>query len=174
MEGSDKVRPLQLSWPSIIRALIRERDKPGSLAVTASHLSMRVPASSGLASNEKVIRSLMPENITQDGSETTATIGSEEQPFMSARTLAMLKLSILVMTALIVAGVIALVIGLKRKAETLAPVGNAVLQLPTGAKIRALSSNQDGLWLLIEDNEGQQSLRRLDETATTTAIITVQ
>ena len=92
---------------------------------------------------------------------------------MSARTLAMLKLSILVMTVLIAAGVIALVIGLKRKAETLAPVGDAVLQLHAGAKIRALSSDQDGLWLLIEDNEGQQSLRRLDETATTTATITV-
>jgi hypothetical protein len=116
----------------------------------------------------------MAENITQDSSETTATIGSEEQPFMSARTLAMLKLSILVMTVLIAAGVIALVIGLKRKAETLAPVGDAVLQLPAGAKIKALSSVQDGLWLLIEDNEGQQSLRRLDETATTTATITVQ
>ena len=93
---------------------------------------------------------------------------------MSARTLAMLKLSILVMTVLIAAGVVALVIGLKRKAETLAPVGDAVLQLPAGTKIRALSSGQDGLWLLIEDNEGQQSLRRLDETATTTATITVQ
>jgi hypothetical protein len=116
----------------------------------------------------------MAENITQDSSETTATIGSEEQPFMSARTLAMLKLSILVMTVLIAAGVIALVIGLKRKAEKLAPVGDAVLQLPAGAKIRALSSDQDGLWLLIEDSEGQQSLRRLDETATTTATITVQ
>jgi hypothetical protein len=158
----------------MIKALIRERDKLGSSAVTASHLSMRVPVSSGLASNEKVIRSLMAENTTQNSSETTATIGSEEQPFMSARTLAMLKFSIVVMTVLIAAGVIALVIGLKRKAETLAPAGDAVLQLPAGAKITALSSDENGLWLLIENKEGQQSLRRLDEAATTTATIAIQ
>ena len=116
----------------------------------------------------------MAENTTQNSSETTATIGSEEQPFMSARTLTMLKLSIVVMTVLIAAGVIALVIGLKRKAETLAPAGDAVLQLPADAKITALSSDENGLWLLIENKEGQQSLRRLDEVATTTATIDIQ
>ena len=93
---------------------------------------------------------------------------------MSARTLAMLKLSIVVMTVLIAAGVIALVIGLKRKAETLAPGGDAVLRLAAGAKITALSSDENGLWLLIENKEGQQSLRLIDEAATTTATIAIQ
>ena len=69
---------------------------------------------------------------------------------MSARTLAMLKLSIVVMTVLIAAGVIALVIGLKRKAETLAPAGDAVLQLPAGAKITALSSDEMACGFLLK------------------------
>ena len=92
---------------------------------------------------------------------------------MSPRTIAALKMSILVMTVLIIAGVIALVIGIKRKADTLMPLTDAVIELPAGAHITGLSSDEGGVWLLVTEKEGQQSLRRLDEAATLSATIRV-
>ena len=93
---------------------------------------------------------------------------------MLPRTIAALKISILVMTVLIIACVIALVIGIKRKADPLMPLSDAVIELPAGARITGLSSDEDGVWLLVTEKEGQQSLRRLDEAATLSATIKVQ
>ena len=152
---------------------MRDRDNFVSLAEMASHLSMRVPVSSSLALNEKVIISVMAEHFTQNSAETTASIEQSVQPVMSRRTIAALKMSILVMTVLIIAGVIALVIGIKRTADMLMPLSDAVIELPAGARITGLSSDEGGVWLLVTEKEGKQSLRRLDEATKLSATIRV-
>lgn len=77
------------------------------------------------------------------------------------------------MTVLIIAGVIAVIFGIKHKANTVMPLSDAVIELPAGARITGLSSDEDGVWLLVTEKEGHQSLRRFDEAATLSATIRV-
>ena len=91
---------------------------------------------------------------------------SEKQasPLMSARTVRLLKLSIIVMTFLIAAGLVALVYGMKQQINKLtakAPVGELVkFTLPKGAELRAIAAaDEDGsLWLHLDTENGQPML----------------
>ena len=83
---------------------------------------------------------------------------------MSARTLRLLKLSIIVMTFLIAAGLVALVYGMKQKFSKLAakaPVAEQVnFALPKGAELRTIAAaDEDGsLWLHLDTANGQPML----------------
>ena len=83
---------------------------------------------------------------------------------MSARTVRLLKLSIIVMTFLIAAGLVALVYGMKQQINKLAdraPVGGLVeFTLPKGAELRAISAaDEDGsVWLHLNTANGQPML----------------
>ena len=83
---------------------------------------------------------------------------------MSARTVRLLKLSIIVMTFLIAAGLVALVYGMKQqinKLATKAPVGELVkFTLPKGAKLRTIAAaDEDGsVWLHLDTANGQPML----------------
>ena len=83
---------------------------------------------------------------------------------MSARTVRLLKLSIIVMTFLIAAGLVALVYGMKQqigKLSAKAPVGELVkFTLPKGAELRTIAAaDEDGsLWLHLDSENGQPML----------------
>ena len=85
-------------------------------------------------------------------------------PLMSVRTVRLLKLSIIVMTFLIAAGLIALVYGMKQQINKLAakaPVGELVkFTLPKGAELRAIAAaDEDGsVWLHLDTANGQPML----------------
>tara|TARA_B100000963_G_scaffold152454_1_gene132784 strand:+ start:639 stop:941 length:303 start_codon:yes stop_codon:yes gene_type:complete len=83
---------------------------------------------------------------------------------MSVRTVRLLKLSIIVMTFLIAAGLVALVYGMKQQINKLAakaPVGELVkFTLPKGAKLRTIAAaDEDGsVWLHLDTANGQPML----------------
>ena len=85
-------------------------------------------------------------------------------PLMSARTVRLLKLSIIVMTFLIAAGLVALVYGMKQQINKLAakaPVGELVkFTLPKGAELRSIAAaDEDGsVWLHLDTANGQPML----------------
>ena len=76
-----------------------------------------------------------------------------QTPFFSARTLRLLKLSIVVMTVLIVAGLIALVIGMKQQADKLFDKQERQIQtyrysLGEGSEYRAMHIGEEGtIWV---------------------------
>ena len=83
---------------------------------------------------------------------------------MSARTVRLLKLSIIVMTFLIAAGLVALVYGMKQQINKLAakaPVDELVkFTLPKGAELRTIAAaDEDGsVWLHLDTENGQPML----------------
>ena len=85
-------------------------------------------------------------------------------PLMSARTVRLLKLSIIVMTFLIAAGLVALVYGMKQQINKLAakaPVDELVkFTLPKGAELRTIAAaDEDGsVWLHLATEHGQPML----------------
>ena len=91
-----------------------------------------------------------------------ASQGVEKQvsPLMSARTVYLLKLSIIVMTFLIAAGLVALVYGMKQQINKLAakaPEGELVkFTLPKGSKLRTIAAaDEDGsVWLHVDTANG--------------------
>ena len=88
----------------------------------------------------------------------------QASPLMSAHTVRLLKLSIIVMTFLIAAGLIALVYGMKQQINKLAakaPVGELVkFTLPKGAELRTIAAaDEDGsVWLHLDTENGQPML----------------
>ena len=88
----------------------------------------------------------------------------QASPLMSARTVRLLKLSIIVMTFLIAAGLVALVYGMKQQINKLAakaPVGELVkFTLPKGAELRTIAAaDEDGsVWLHLDTANGQPML----------------
>ena len=93
--------------------------------------------------------------------EASQQVEEQASPLMSARTVRLLKLSIIVMTFLIAAGLIALVYGMKQQINKLAakaPVGELVkFTLPKGAKLRTIAAaDEDGsVWLHLDTANGQ-------------------
>ena len=87
---------------------------------------------------------------------------------MSSRTIRLLKLSIVVMTALIAAGLVALVFGMKRQMDILAdkpPVAERLsVTLPAGTTLRAIEAADDegSLWLHVEEAGGATALMLLN------------
>ena len=85
-------------------------------------------------------------------------------PLISARTVRLLKLSIIVMTFLIAAGLVAIVYGMKQQINKLAakaPEGELVnFTLPKGAELRTIAAaDEDGsVWLHIYTANGQSIL----------------
>ncbi len=85
-------------------------------------------------------------------------------PLMSARTVRLLKVSIIVMTFLIAAGLVALVYGMKQQINKLAakaPVGELVnFTLPQGAELRAIAAADEvgSVWLHLDTANGQPML----------------
>ena len=83
---------------------------------------------------------------------------------MSTHTVRLLKLSIIVMTFLIAAGLIALVYGMKQQINKLAaktPVSELVkFTLPKGAELRTIAAaDEDGsIWLHLDTANGQPML----------------
>ena len=83
---------------------------------------------------------------------------------MSARTVRLLKLSIIVMTFLIAAGLVALVYGMKQQINKLAakaPVGELVkFTLPKGAVLRSIAAGNEvgSVWLHLDTVDGQPLL----------------
>lgn len=88
----------------------------------------------------------------------------QTQAFMSARTVRLLKWSIIVMTGLIAAGLIALVYGMKIQMDKLAakpPRAETVsFTLPQGAVLRSVApAGEDaGVWLHLRTAEGKDEL----------------
>ena len=111
----------------------------------------------------------MEEFLVRNATGTSATEASqlaEQQasPLMSARTLRFLKLSIIVMTFLIAAGLVALVYGMKQKLDKLAakaPVAELVnFTLPKGAVLRTIAAADEvgSVWLHLGTADGQPLL----------------
>ena len=96
--------------------------------------------------------------------EASQQVEKQVSPLMSARTVRLLKLSIIVMTFLIVAGLVALVYGMKQQINKLgakAPVGELVkFTLPRGAELRTIAAaDEDGsVWLHLDTENGQPIL----------------
>ncbi len=96
--------------------------------------------------------------------EASQQIEKQVLPLMSARTVRLLKLSIIVMTFLIAAGLVALVYGMKQqigKLSAKAPVGELVkFTLPKGAELRTIAAaDEDGsVWLHLDTENGQPML----------------
>ena len=96
--------------------------------------------------------------------EASQQVEKQVSPLMSARTVRLLKLSIIVMTFLIAAGLIALVYGMKQQINKLAakaPVGELVkFTLPKGAELLTISAaDEDGsIWLHLDTANGQPML----------------
>ena len=88
----------------------------------------------------------------------------QASPLMSAHTVRLLKLSIIVMTFLIAAGLVALVYGMKQQINKLAakaPAGELVkFTLPKGAELRTIAAaDEDGsVWLHLDTENGQPML----------------
>ena len=111
----------------------------------------------------------MEEFLVRNATGASATEASklaEQQvsPLMSARTLRFLKLSIIVMTFLIAAGLVALVYGMKQKLDKLAakaPVAELVnFTLPKGAVLRTIAAADEvgSVWLHLDKADGQPLL----------------
>ena len=85
-------------------------------------------------------------------------------PLMSARTVRLLKFSIIVMTFLIAAGLVALVYGMKQQLNKLAAktrVGELVnFTLPKGAELRTIAAADEAgsVWLHLNTANGQPML----------------
>ena len=83
---------------------------------------------------------------------------------MSTRTVRLLKLSIIVMTVLIAAGLVALVYGMKRQINKLAakaPVAELVdFNLPKGAVLRTIVAADEAgsVWLHLDTADGEPLL----------------
>ena len=96
--------------------------------------------------------------------EASQQIERQVLPLMSARTVRLLKLSIIVMTFLIAAGLVALVYGMKQQINKLAakaPEGELVkFTLPKGAELRTIAAaDEDGsVWLHLDTANGQPIL----------------
>ena len=90
--------------------------------------------------------------------------GEQTQAFMSARTVRLLKWSVIVMTILIAAGLVALVYGMKIQMDKLAekpPEAEVIsFPLPPGAVLQSVSSagEDDSLWLHLRTKEGRDEL----------------
>ena len=88
----------------------------------------------------------------------------QESPLMSARTVRLLKLSIIVMTFLIVAGLAALVYGMKQQMNKLAAKAPgaelADFSLPKGAVLRTIAAADEAgsVWLHLDTADGQPLL----------------
>ena len=103
---------------------------------------------------------------TTGTSATEASQQAEQQvsPLMSAHTVRLLKLSIIVMTFLIAAGMAALVYGMKKqmnKLATKAPVAELVnFSLPKGAVLRTIAAADEigSVWLHLDTADGQPLL----------------
>ena len=100
---------------------------------------------------------------------TSATEASQQaeqrvSPLMSAHTVRLLKLSIIVMTFLIAAGMVALVYGMKKQMNKLAakaPVAERVnFSLPKGAVLRTIAAADEigSVWLHLNTADGQPLL----------------
>ena len=100
---------------------------------------------------------------------TSATEASQQaeqrvSPLMSAHTVRLLKLSIIVMTFLIAAGMVALVYGMKKQMNKLAakaPVAERVnFSLPKGAVLRTIAAADEigSVWLHLDTADGQPLL----------------
>ena len=100
---------------------------------------------------------------------TSATEASQQaeqrvSPLMSAHTVRLLKLSIIVMTFLIAAGMVALVYGMKKQMNKLAakaPVPERVnFSLPKGAVLRTIAAADEigSVWLHLDTADGQPLL----------------
>ena len=98
------------------------------------------------------------------GKEASQQVEEQASPLMSARTVRLLKLSIIVMTFLIATGLVALVYGMKQQINKLAakaPVGELVkFILPKGAELRSIAAaDEDGsVWLHLDTANGQPML----------------
>ena len=83
---------------------------------------------------------------------------------MSARTVRLLKLSIIVMTSLIAAGLVMLVYGMKQQMNKLAakaPAAELVkFTLPKGAVVRSIAAadKNGAVWLHLDTADGQPLL----------------
>ena len=96
--------------------------------------------------------------------ETSQQVEKQVSLLMSARTVRLLKLSIIVMTFLIAAGLVALVYGMKQQLNKLAAKtrgGELVnFTLPKGAELRTIAAaDEDGsVWLHLDTANGQPLL----------------
>ena len=96
--------------------------------------------------------------------EASQQVEKQVSPLLSARTVRLLKLSIIVVTFLIAAGLVALVYGMKQqinKFAAKAPVGELVkFILPKGAELRSIAAaDEDGsVWLHLDTANGQPIL----------------
>ena len=111
----------------------------------------------------------MEKYLVENATE-TSTIGVSQQaeqrlsPLLSARTLRLLKLSIIVMTFLIAAGLFALVYGMNEQMNKLTsktPVPELVdFALPEGAVLRTIAAADEAgsVWLHLVSKDGQPLL----------------
>ena len=96
--------------------------------------------------------------------EASQQVEKQVLPLLSARTVRLLKLSIIVMTFLIAAGLVAIVYGMKQQINKLAakaPVAEFVkFTLPKGAELRTIAAaDEDGsVWLHLDTENGQPML----------------
>ena len=96
--------------------------------------------------------------------EASQQVEKQVSPLMSARTVRLLKLSIIVMTFLIAAGLVALVYGMKQQINKLAakaPLGELVkFTLPQGAELRTIAAADEvgSVWLHLDTANGQPML----------------
>ena len=96
--------------------------------------------------------------------EASQPVEKQVSPLMSARTVRLLKFSIIVMTFLIATGLVALVYGMKQQINKLAakaPVGELVkFILPKGAELRTIAAaDEDGsVWLHLNTAKWQPML----------------
>ena len=96
--------------------------------------------------------------------EASQQVEKQVSPLMSARTVRLLRLSIIVMTFLIAAGLVALVYGMKQqinKFAAKAPAAELVkFTLPKGTELRTIAAaDEDGsIWLHLDTANGQPML----------------
>ena len=96
--------------------------------------------------------------------EVSQQVEKQVLPLMSARTVRLLKLSIIVMTFLIAAGLVALVYGMKQQINKLAakaPESELVnFTLPEGAELRTIAAADEvgSVWLHLDSANGQPLL----------------
>ena len=98
----------------------------------------------------------------------TSSSEGQAEAVLSSRTVRLLKLSIVVMTILIAAGLIALVFGMKRQMNKLAdkaPVAETLsFTLTAGTTLRAIEAADEAgsLWLHLETEDGADKLMLLN------------
>lgn len=142
------VAPLDITWPSLISALILVRDRSGR--VLARNLSSRAPESSAPALKLKTLSScnVMTTDWTQ-----------------KARAL---KAIVIVLGVLIVAGLAVLIVVVFQR--IVAPSGGgssnqpvtATVALPAGARVITMTGEDDTLSLLVEGPGGDQQVITID------------